>query len=360
MSEVKSIVDIQKKINEEVKQKHLKMRDGGGNKKLSYVENGYVQTRLDEVFGAENWDYEITQHPKIVLEDTTESKYNGQPRILHVFVATASVRLTVRFRVGDQVYTKVVEDSGACDANDQRKAEAIQMALKGAITDAKKRAATDIGNTFGRSLQNGVQPYSVGEFDLESSVNRTENTQTSAAEKPADKPVDKPVEKTVEKSTEKTTDKPADKAVEKKNEKAVEKPVDSKADAKTTTQSQATSENQQGSENPSFNENNKLAEDILTNISSQVKEFIDDAQKKNVKPIVALTSVVWRDAFSIIKALIEQSSNTDEWAITTKRYSELLKIVEDNKDAITAHEPTKAVPNGWVNSIKNTYNEKNK
>src|SRR5262249_14522069 len=79
-------------------------------------------------------------------------------------VYTAKVRITVR--AGE---AKVVrEGSGSCEAIAATAGQAHELALKGAETDATKRALATFGNPFGLALydpeQNGVRKTRAAEY----------------------------------------------------------------------------------------------------------------------------------------------------------------------------------------------------
>src|SRR5262249_9196244 len=115
---------------------------------LSYVEGWHAIAEANRIFGYEAWDRRTVSASCV----WTEAKAGT-----HRAVYTAKVRITVR--AGE---VKVVrEGSGTCEANAATAGQAHELALKGAETDATKRALATFGNPFGLALydreQSGVR-----------------------------------------------------------------------------------------------------------------------------------------------------------------------------------------------------------
>jgi DNA recombination protein Rad52 len=106
---------------------------------LSYVEGWYAIAEANRIFGYEAWDRRTVSASCV----WTEAKA-GQYRAVY----TAKVRITVR-----AAEVKVVrEGSGSCEATAATAGQAHELALKGAETDATKRALATFGNPFGLAL----------------------------------------------------------------------------------------------------------------------------------------------------------------------------------------------------------------
>jgi DNA recombination protein Rad52 len=114
---------------------------------LSYVEGWHAIAEANRIFGYEAWDRR-TVSASCVWTEAKAGSYRA--------VYTAKVRITVR--AGE---VKVVrEGSGTCEASAATAGQAHELALKGAETDATKRALATFGNPFGLALydkQNGVR-----------------------------------------------------------------------------------------------------------------------------------------------------------------------------------------------------------
>ncbi|WP_114944349.1 Rad52/Rad22 family DNA repair protein [Microvirga calopogonii] len=150
-------------LKEKVANENKKDRQGDNRSKLYYVKMEYDATKLDEIFGPENWRTEIlNQESRVWEQDLVSFKQNKQ-EVYKARVASAwmTVRLTVKFPDGRETFRDGV---GAGDAirraDNPNSVEAEGLALKAAGTDAIKRAATLLGNIFGRGMEkDGTQRY---------------------------------------------------------------------------------------------------------------------------------------------------------------------------------------------------------
>mmetsp|Transcript_8407 Transcript_8407/g.15299 ORF Transcript_8407/g.15299 Transcript_8407/m.15299 type:complete len:453 (-) Transcript_8407:8-1366(-) len=113
-------------------------RKGPGGMKLSYMGGDMVTKSLNEAFGYDGWCLEV--------KDKTREEAIKDEKGRHHVAYVATVRVTHR-RSG--VFR---EDCGAGDAIDRSLASASGNALKGAVTDAMKRAARHFGEKLGNSL----------------------------------------------------------------------------------------------------------------------------------------------------------------------------------------------------------------
>jgi Rad52/22 family double-strand break repair protein len=118
--------------------KHVKTRMADGAA-LNYVEGWHVIAEANRIFGYDAWDRR-TVSTSCVSAATRAG--------LHHASYIARVRVTVR--AGD---TSIVrEGSGSCEASAPTAGQAHDFALKGAETDATKRALATFGNPFGLAL----------------------------------------------------------------------------------------------------------------------------------------------------------------------------------------------------------------
>jgi DNA recombination protein Rad52 len=127
--------------------RYIRTRNSNGST-LSYVEGWHAIAEANRIFGYEAWDRR-TVSAGCVWTEAKAGSYRA--------VYTAKVRITVR--AGE---VKVVrEGSGSCEATAATAGQAHELALKGAETDATKRALATFGNPFGLALydreQNGVR-----------------------------------------------------------------------------------------------------------------------------------------------------------------------------------------------------------
>lgn len=136
------------------------LRDG-----MSYLETWDVIAHLTRIFGPLNWDKEVKESELIFEEQRTGAKTGWD------VAYRATVRLTVRTIYMDDELTpvselvpivKVSEDVATGSAKNQpSRADAHDLALKSAVSDALKRAAKDLGNQLGLSLYDGGSLNSV-------------------------------------------------------------------------------------------------------------------------------------------------------------------------------------------------------
>ena len=106
--------------------------------KLSYMGGDVITKTLNEAFGYDGWSLEVRDKTQLDPMKDDKGRY--------IVAFTATVRIT-HTRTG-----AFREDCGAGDAIDKSLASASGNALKGAITDAMKRAARHFGEKLGNSL----------------------------------------------------------------------------------------------------------------------------------------------------------------------------------------------------------------
>ena len=112
----------------------LSSRPGPGGKKLTYISGEGVSRTLNDIFGFDGWNIDITQ-----LQREECLKENGR----YTVVYTAMVKLTHRKTGAYKV------DAGVGDSTDKSFATAVGHAMKSSITDAMKRAARHFGDKLG-------------------------------------------------------------------------------------------------------------------------------------------------------------------------------------------------------------------
>jgi DNA recombination protein Rad52 len=127
-----------RKLKAKIKPNHIKVRNKDGVS-LSYIEGWHAIAEANRIFGHEGWDRRTLDLACLVAEVKNNS-YHAAYR--------AKVRITVR--AGDTFIVR--EGSGTGEANSNTLGQAHELALKGAETDATKRALATFGNPFGLSL----------------------------------------------------------------------------------------------------------------------------------------------------------------------------------------------------------------
>jgi DNA recombination protein Rad52 len=123
--------------------RHVKSRSANGVN-LSYVEGWHAIAEANRIFGFDAWDRRTISMACV---------WSGQSGPAHAAAYTAKVRVSVR--AGDT--TIVREGSGTGEGRASTPGEAHELALKGAETDATKRALATFGNPFGLALYDREQ-----------------------------------------------------------------------------------------------------------------------------------------------------------------------------------------------------------
>mgnify|MGYP003349234988 CR=1 FL=1 len=123
------------KLKAPLAKENIAQRIGGGGTKLDYLEGWFVIDQANEIFGYDGWDYYIddVQVIKEVIDDKT---------------CKALCRATVTVTVGETLR----QDVGVVIGSAKNSMDAIDIGLKGAVTDAMKRAFRTFGNQFGNCL----------------------------------------------------------------------------------------------------------------------------------------------------------------------------------------------------------------
>ena len=123
--------------------RYIKTRSANGVN-LSYVEGWHVIAEANRIFGFDAWDRRTI---------STACVWSGQSGQIYAAAYTAKVRVSVR--AGD--INIVREGSGTGEGRASTPGQAHELALKGAETDATKRALATFGNSFGLALYDREQ-----------------------------------------------------------------------------------------------------------------------------------------------------------------------------------------------------------
>jgi Rad52/22 family double-strand break repair protein len=132
-----------KELKAKLQGKHVKSRNANGTS-LHYVEGWHVIAEANRIFGYDAWD-------RRTLASTCV--WSGGAGAQHEAAYIAKVR--IRVRAGDTVIVR--EGSGTGEARAHTPGQAHELALKGAETDATKRALATFGNRFGLALYDREQ-----------------------------------------------------------------------------------------------------------------------------------------------------------------------------------------------------------
>jgi len=126
------------------------LKDGKNN---SHVSQQDVTAHLTRIFGFGSFDIDV-EGPDLVFEQQRTND-QGKPTGRWDVCYRAKVTLTVRDPDGNVVCR--LQGSATDTAENQKRGDAHDLALKSAESTAKKRAATNLGDQFGLSLYNKGQ-----------------------------------------------------------------------------------------------------------------------------------------------------------------------------------------------------------
>jgi len=132
-----------RQLRAKLEAKHVKTRKANGTD-LHYVEGWHVIAEANRIFGYDAWDRRTL---------ASHCVWSGPSGAYHGAAYTAKVRVSVR--AGD--ITIVREGSGTGEGRASTAGQAHDLALKGAETDATKRALATFGNPFGLALYDREQ-----------------------------------------------------------------------------------------------------------------------------------------------------------------------------------------------------------
>jgi DNA recombination protein Rad52 len=139
-----AFTDIQiRHLKAKLEPRYIKTRSANGAN-LSYVEGWHSIAEANRIFGFDAWDRRTI---------STACVWNGQSGQVHAAAYTAKVRVSVR--AGDTIIVR--EGSGTGEGRASTPGQAHELALKGAETDATKRALATFGNPFGLALYDREQ-----------------------------------------------------------------------------------------------------------------------------------------------------------------------------------------------------------
>jgi DNA repair and recombination protein RAD52 len=126
----------------------VKHRQGGGGAQLAYLKGHDMINTANRIFGFGNWGYDL-----VGVELVNVPGENGE---------SVGSYYAARVRVSVKDCVPITEE-GVCPVQEGRnpraRIDAHDMARKGAITDALKRALRCFGDQFGNSAPRSVLQY---------------------------------------------------------------------------------------------------------------------------------------------------------------------------------------------------------
>jgi hypothetical protein len=132
-----------RQLRAKLEAKHFRTRKANGTD-LHFVEGWHVIAEANRIFGYDAWDRRTL---------SSNCVWGGQSGGCYGAAYTAKVRISVR--AGE--ITIVREGSGTGEGKAASPGQAHELALKGAETDATKRALATFGNPFGLALYDREQ-----------------------------------------------------------------------------------------------------------------------------------------------------------------------------------------------------------
>lgn len=135
----------------EILLKPISPRRVGQKQGQSHVEAYDIRAHLTRMFGFGNWDFEMRDTE--LLFDVPRELKNGKDGCYVAY--RVSVRITIRNEHGLEVAHYDGTAVGSASQPAYMLAEAHDMAVKTAESQALKRAAINLGDQFGLSLYNG-------------------------------------------------------------------------------------------------------------------------------------------------------------------------------------------------------------
>ncbi len=127
---------------------HVKEREGGGKRKLSYIEAWHAIAEANRIFGHDGWTRETVLIQKVAENERMIGKPEWNKKGWGV-----SYVAKVRVAVGDVIR----EGIGSGHGIDVDLGLAHESAIKEAESDAMKRALMTFGNPFGLALYDKTQ-----------------------------------------------------------------------------------------------------------------------------------------------------------------------------------------------------------
>lgn len=127
------------------------LKDGKG---FSHLSQQDVTAHLTRVFGFANWSTSNLKVDRLYLNEHPHTKNSSGTQWDCVYQAT--LRLTVCSQDGAELASYEDGSTGSA-VNQPNAADALDLAMKSAISLAKKRCATALGDQFGLSLYNKGQ-----------------------------------------------------------------------------------------------------------------------------------------------------------------------------------------------------------
>lgn len=129
----------------------IKPRKGSHGETVYYLTGGYVIETANRIFGLGNWSVETISNECAWGPCVKAQEINGREKITAVVQYRATVRVTIVSEDGSRSITR--QQSGVQQGEGTTAGEAVDIACKGAETDAMKRSLATLGPAFGIDLK---------------------------------------------------------------------------------------------------------------------------------------------------------------------------------------------------------------
>lgn len=129
-------------LNAKLAKENVSTRKGAGNQELSYVEGHHAIREANRIFGFDGW-----------------SGRRLGLRLIGEFVSDGKTNVAYECHYAVDALGVTKEDTGYGDGTDRNALKAHELAVKEAVTDARKRCLMMFGDQFGLALYDKAQTH---------------------------------------------------------------------------------------------------------------------------------------------------------------------------------------------------------
>jgi DNA recombination protein Rad52 len=148
-----------KALAEDLPDEHVKQREAGGRRQVSYLETWRAKDTANRIFGFGEWSYR-TLDLVFIGEEDVERWVGDAPNKKRQEGVRVAYRATVQVKVNGVVYSDVGYGEDVSYTSDLQQHE---LAIKEAVSDGLKRALNPLGQQFGLHLYDKDNPQSRGD-----------------------------------------------------------------------------------------------------------------------------------------------------------------------------------------------------
>ena len=129
-------------LNAKLLPEHVSQREGAAGRKLSYIEGHHAIREANRIFGFDGW-----------------SGRRLGLRLIGEFVSDGKTNVAYECHYAVDALGVTKEDTGYGDGTDRNALKAHELAVKEAVTDARKRCLMMFGDQFGLALYDKAQTH---------------------------------------------------------------------------------------------------------------------------------------------------------------------------------------------------------